>query len=159
MYKFNYSYSFEETVSYKKNEPHKSLNFNKPYKLSENSFDKYVKQNKCEFNQEYAKCKNNTKIPSKFNEAKEPSNNKWKQISYNITANKIIPLHIIENLDQTPNKIKQFINGYCFIKLRKGICHRHMCNFNHDVSINIIYLYLFIMLLFFLIILCSYVVF
>ncbi|XP_067208947.1 putative histone-lysine N-methyltransferase 1 isoform X2 [Linepithema humile] len=127
----------EDPISHKKNEPHKSLDSNEPYKMSANSFDKYVKQNKCEFNQEYAKCRNdieNNAEMSKSSEAKELSNKWEKTLCTNYIpriATKVTP-PIIGNIDQTYDKVKSVVNGYCFSTLRNGICCWPLCKFNHN---------------------------
>lgn len=124
--------------------------------MSANSFDTYVKQNECEFYEEYAKCKNdrevNTKIPNKSNETKGLSNNQQEQTlcTNNIPSDIPIATKILSSIignDTSQEKIKQVVFGYCYPMLRKGKCWKYECKFKHTVSINIMYIYLFALFL------------
>lgn len=119
--------------------------------MTTSSFNKYMKQNATEFNKEYAKyvedsvgTSNETvKTEKEFNNQSRqtihtdcvPQTRTSKAITFetkNMEVSKWLGKHNLLN----------FIHGYCYTKLRKGVCPKQShCRYKHEV-------YLFILLSF-----------
>jgi|GEM_PF-6619558 len=125
--------------------------------MTASSFNKYIKQNATEFNKEYAKYVEDSTEPSnKTDEMKREFNNQSGQtiqidhtncIPETRTTSKVIGLETknieISKCQLKTINLKNFINGYCFSVLRKGICYKQqLCRYKHEV-------YLFIYSLFY----------
>jgi len=124
--------------------------------MTTSSFNKYIKQNATEFNKEYAKyVEANTEPSNKIDEIKKEFNNQSGQtiqidhkdyVPETRTTSKVTRLETknieISKCQLKTISLKNFINGYCFSVLRKGICYKQqLCRYKHEV-------YLFIILFF-----------
>jgi len=125
--------------------------------MTASSFNKYIKQNATEFNKEYAKyVEDSTESSNKIDEIKREYNNQSEQtiqinhtdcVPETKTTSKVIGLET-KNVEISKCQLKtinlmNFINGYCFSVLRKGICYKQqLCRYKHEVYLFIILFFL-----------------
>ena len=120
-----------------------------PYVMTTSSFNKYIRQNATEFNNEYAKYIEDSKeMSNETDGTRREFNNQSRQIIHSNCepetriASKLVPLEI-KNEEISKCSWSQNMNfgiGYCLSLLRRGFCHKQCrCTFNHDVSILIHY--------------------